>query len=152
MIDCSFQYHSFLETCPFFPSFLVISITNQLLNWFLEHLVNCFSYLKFLWYCIQVLPIARELLQLVLRANLMLFYFEGYSYLSQVYILLQKSKEGPGEVWEFNNLIIVFLCRPLLSYIKTSSRHSLCVHWKTIKSKAQVWVFRSEMNHGNSLA
>lgn len=147
MTDCSFSIillWKHVQLSPLlFPLFFSDQYYKLAANWFLKCLANCFSYLKFLWYCIQVLPIARELLQLVLRANLMLFYFEGYSYLSEVYIQQQKSKEGPGEEWEFNNLTVVFLCRPLLSYIKTCSWHSLCVHWKTIKSKAQVWVFIS---------
>lgn len=34
-----------------------------------------------------------------------------------------------------------FLFRPILSYIKTCSWYTLCVHWKTNKSKAKVGSF-----------
>ncbi|KAK1303354.1 Peroxisome biogenesis factor 10 [Acorus calamus] len=55
-----------------------------------------------------VLPFAREMLQLVLRTNLMFFYFED------VY------------------------CGSILSYIKACCRNSLCFYWETIESKAEI--------------
>ena len=36
---------------------------------------------------VQMLPVARECLQLVIRANLMFFYFEGGSFISEAHSL-----------------------------------------------------------------
>lgn len=48
--------------------------------------------------CIQVLPLAREFLQLVLRTNLMFFYFEGSSYASKAHIFSERFRECNGRI------------------------------------------------------
>lgn len=85
----------------------------------------------------QMLPFVRELLQLLLRANLMLFYFEGDLLLDSYIVGVRYENTS------FLNLGIMSFCRPLLSYIQTCCRHSLCVHWKSIKSKTQVLCFEA---------
>jgi hypothetical protein len=88
----------------------------------------------------QMLPFVRELLQLLLRANLMLFYFEGDPLLDSLIIVISYGKA------RFLNLAVLFFlssCRSLLSYIQTCCRHSLCVHRKSIKSKTQVLCFEA---------
>lgn len=77
---------------------------------------------------IQVLPVAREVLQVLLRANLMLFYFEG-----DFFFLFLKLDETV--FFFFFCDVPSFLFRSILSYIETCLWGSLCIHRKTIESE-----------------